>query len=159
MLMLAGAVSPALGQYVWTDKNGRKVFSDRPPTMDVPERNIVRQPGMPRSPDAPTRPDAPVVPGAAALTAPRLPPAKDVELEDKRKQAEAAETAKQKADEARQATARADNCQRARQAQASLDSGVRIAQVNAQGDRSFMDDQTRQSESQRTRSIIASDCS
>ena len=157
LLLLACAASPALAQYVWTDKNGRKVFSDRPPTMDVPERNIVRQPGMPRSPDAPARPEAPVAPGAAAPVAPRAP-AKEGELEEKRRQAETAEATRQKADEARQAVAKADNCQRARQAQASLDSGVRIAQVNAQGERSFMDEQTRQAETQRTRAIIASDC-
>jgi len=160
LLVLAGAASPAMAQYIWMDKNGRKVFSDRPPPIDVPERSVLRQPGMPRAADLPTRPEAPgspAVPGTAALT-PAKPPGKAGELEEKRKQAEAAESAKKKADEARQATVRAENCQRARQAQASLDSGVRIAQINAQGERSFMDEQTRQAESQRTRSIIASDC-
>ena len=160
LLVLAGAVSPALAQYVWMDKNGRKVFSDRPPTLDVPERSILRQPGMPRTPDMPAKPEvaAAAVAAGTARPVPPMPPGKDSELEQKRMQAEAAEDARKKADESRQASARADNCQRARQAQASLDSGVRIAQVDAQGDRSFMDDQTRQAESQRTRSIIASDC-
>ena len=38
---------PAAGfaQWQWIDKDGRKVFSDRPPPADVPDKNILSQPG------------------------------------------------------------------------------------------------------------------
>jgi hypothetical protein len=85
-------------------------------------------------------------------------PRRDGELEDRLKQTEVAEAARKKTEEDRLAMARADNCQRARQAASALDSGVRMAQVNAQGERSFMDDATRAAEVQRAQSVMAADC-
>ena len=163
LLALASAVAPAFAQYAWTDHNGRKVFSDRPPPMDVPERSILRQPGAPARPGAPalsSMPVAPVAPVASPVTAPVRPslPRRDGELEDRLKQAEAADAARKNIEEEKLAMARADNCQRARQAAAAFDSGVRMAQVNAQGERSFMDDATRAAEVQRAQSVMASDC-
>lgn len=159
LLVLACACSWALGasaQWQWIDKDGRKVFSDRPPPTDVPARNILKQPGgaptPPRTQAANAAADAP---GAAA--APRLP-ASDPELQQRKAQADAAEAARKKADEERQAKARAENCQRARQQQAMLSSGQLVSQVNAQGERSFMDDATRAAEMRRAETAIASDC-
>ena len=163
LLVLAGAMAPAVAQYAWTDNNGRKVFSDRPPPMDIPERSVIRQPGAPAKPGVPavtSMPTAPVPPQVSAVTAPVRPtlPRRDGELEERVRQTEAADAAKRKTEEGRLAAARADNCQRARQAAAAFDSGVRLAQVNAQGERSFMDDATRAAEVQRAQSVMASDC-
>jgi len=36
----------ATAQWQWLDKDGRKVFSDRPPPADVPDKNILAQPNM-----------------------------------------------------------------------------------------------------------------
>ncbi|MES2186961.1 MAG: DUF4124 domain-containing protein [Pseudomonadota bacterium] len=173
--LLCGAAGAAFAQWQWVDKDGHKVFSDRPPPVDVPERNILRQPGGRPLPAPATGASAPVVvtapagapgaPGAAAAGArtaagPALPKpsGKDAELDARKKEAEAAEAAKQKAEEARQAAALADSCQRARQSQATLDSGIRIAQVNAQGERIIMDDSARAAEAQRIQATIQSDC-
>ena len=57
-LLLAVACTWAMGaaaQWQWIDKDGRKVFSDRPPPQDTPEKNILKQPGggVPRSAPAP----------------------------------------------------------------------------------------------------------
>ncbi|MBF9265764.1 DUF4124 domain-containing protein, partial [Paracidovorax cattleyae] len=66
LLVLACACSWALGasaQWQWIDKDGRKVFSDRPPPTDVPARNILKQPGgappPPRTQAANAAADAP----------------------------------------------------------------------------------------------------
>ena len=48
LLLLAVACTWALGaaaQWQWIDKDGRKVFSDRPPPAEVPAKSILKQPG------------------------------------------------------------------------------------------------------------------
>ena len=74
-----------------------------------------------------------------------------------RKEAEA-KAAQQKAEEARIASARADNCLRARGQLKMLDDGVRIAKTNEKGEREILDDKGRSDETTRIRAIIASDC-
>jgi len=153
---------PAAAQYIWVDKSGHKVFSDRAPPMDVPERSVLKRPGG--AAPQPIPPAGLAIEGGAApsngapAAAARRPPAQDGELAERKRQAEAAESARRSADEARQAAAKADNCQRARQSAAALDSGVRIATIDAQGERSFMDEQTRAAEARRAQSIVATDC-
>ena len=157
------ATTGALAQWQWIEKDGSKVFSDRPPPLDIPEKNILRQPGAIRA-----KAPEPVMPAsgadaAVASATPATPAAPkvsgvDKELEAKKKQAEAAEEARKKAEDAKQAKLRADNCARARQAKSTIDSGVRIAQTNAQGERIIMDDAARAAEGKRIDAIIASDC-
>ena len=157
------ATTGALAQWQWIEKDGSKVFSDRPPPLDIPEKNILRQPGGMRAkapePVAPASGADPAVASAAPATpaAPKVSGV-DKELEAKKKQAEAAEEARKKAEDAKQAKLRADNCARARQAKSTIDSGVRIAQTNAQGERIIMDDTARAAEGKRIDAIIASDC-
>lgn len=159
---LAG--TPALAQWQWIDKSGSKVFSDRPPPGDTPEKNILKQPGgAPRMapPAAEAASAEPASADAVAKTAgTSTKPAAgvDKELEAKKAQAEKTEADKQKAEEAKLSKARADNCQRARQSKAALDSGMRMAQMNAKGERIVLDDAARAAESKRVDAIIASDC-
>ena len=49
-LILAAAAAHA--QYQWVDKDGRRVFSDRPPPADVPAKNVLTQPKGARAPQA-----------------------------------------------------------------------------------------------------------
>ena len=173
LLLLAVACTWAMGamaQWQWIDKDGRKVFSDRPPPQEIPEKSILKQPGgnLPRRSALPTNPasadDAQVAatPGTAA-SAPKPAASapgsgKDKALEEKKAQAEAAEAAKKKADDEKLAKAKADNCTRAQQAKATFDSGKPITQSNAQGERIFLDEASRAAEAKRIDSIIASDC-
>lgn len=160
---LALSCLSAFAQWQWLDRDGRKVFSDRAPPADVPEKSILKRPGRQTPP-----PQAPAegTEGAASPTTPAqtgaVPTPKkselDAKLEEKKKQAEQAEAAKRKAEEARVAQARAENCARAKQAKASLDSGVRMAVTNAKGEREIMDDAARATESKRIQGIIAADC-
>jgi len=153
----------ASAQWQWLDQNGKKVFSDKAPPPDVPEKNILRSPTVSSSRPTftPLNPaDAAPAGGesAAAAPAPKPPSGVDKELEEKTKKAEEAEKAK-KAEEARKlATAKADNCKRAQQGKATFDSGIRIARVNAQGEREIMDDKMRADEQRRLQTVIDNDC-
>lgn len=151
----------AAAQWQWIDKDGRKVFSDRPPPSDIKDKDILKQPsGRARATD---RADAgaTAVPVAAASAAksnvPKLS-GKDTELEAKKKKLAQEEAAKKKEDEEKVAQGLADNCARAKKGLASFQSGVRIATVNARGEREYMDDNARATESKRLQSIVDSDC-
>lgn len=150
----------ALAQWQWIDKSGRKVFSDQSPPPDVPARNILKAPGG-RMPAAEPEPAAATAAPAAAQpqTGTTLKvTGRDKELEARKKQAEAAEAEKKKAQEVARAEAKAENCKRAREAKATLDSGIRLSRVNAQGEREILDDNQRSAEGQRLQAIIGSDC-
>ena len=149
---------PALSfaQWQWIDKDGRKVFSDQSPPSDIPAKNIIKQPGV-KGAAAAEPVAAASQPKPAAPAAPKLS-GKDQALEDRKKRAEAAEAEKKKADEEQAAKARADNCERSKRAKASFDSGVRIARLNAKGEREYMDDAARAAETKRLEVIIASEC-
>lgn len=139
----------ASAQWQWLDKDGRRVFSDRPPPADVPDKNILKRPsGRSVAPADPTPTAAPA--GQAAGV--------DKALQEKRKQAETAEAAKRKEEEERNARIRAENCNRAQQAKAGVDSGARIARINEKGEREFLDESGLAAESQRLQTIINENC-
>jgi len=150
----------ASAQWQWIDKDGHKVFSDRAPPADVPDKNVIKRP-------AGRNILAPADAAASADTAAAVPtlPANggkasgvDKELEEKKKQTADAEAAKRKAEEERVTKAKIENCARAKQAKASFDSGVRISRTNAAGEREIMDDAARAAEQKRIQGIITSDC-
>lgn len=159
-LLLAVASSTALAQWQWLDKDGRKVYSDRAPPPEVPEKSILKRPGGPKtSPDAQAA--ATPEPAAAAPLLPASGPKGagiDKELEAKRKQAADAEAAKRKAEEERLAKVKVENCARAKQAKTTIESGVRMSQTNAAGEREFMDEAARAAELKRIQGVIAADC-
>lgn len=152
----------AAAQWQWIDKDGRKVFSDQAPPPDVPDKNILRRAGAPVARHGASL--TPAVSDAASSEAPApaasgpKPSGVDKDLEEKARKAEEAEKAKQAAEAQKVAKARADNCGRARQGKATMDSGIRVARVNAQGEREIMDDKARTAEQQRLQSVIDSDC-
>jgi hypothetical protein len=152
----------ASAQWQWVDKDGKKVFSDQAPPTDVPEKNIVRRPGAlsARATFAPAPADTASEPARSPVGAASAakPAGVDKELEEKARKAEEAEKAKQAAEAQKLAKAKSDNCNRARQGKATFDTGMRVARVNAQGEREVMDDKARASEQQRLQSIIDSDC-
>ncbi|CAA2105352.1 DUF4124 domain-containing protein [Variovorax paradoxus] len=154
----------ASAQWQWLDKNGKKVFSDQAPPPDVPEKNILRRVGPPPKARSTANPNVDAIPvETEAAAAPKAadgpkPTGVDKELEERTKKAEADEKAKQAAEAAKIAKAKADNCALARQGKATVDSGVRIARVNAQGEREIMDDAARAAEQKRLQTVINSDC-
>ncbi|MGJ7496253.1 DUF4124 domain-containing protein [Variovorax sp. RT4R15] len=154
----------ASAQWQWIDNTGKKVFSDQPPPLDVPEKNILRRAAgasqrasVAPAPGAATAPDA-AAPGAAPAAGVPKPTGVDKELAEKTRKAEEVEKAKQAAEAQKVAQAKADNCTRAKQGKATFDSGIRVARVNAQGEREIMDDKARAAEAQRVQAVIDSDC-
>lgn len=163
LALAAVACSTCLGaaaQWQWVDKDGRKVFSDRPPPADVPASSILKQPGGATAPRVVQPADANATAAPAARPGASLPATagKDKELEARKAQAEAAEEAKRKAEEEKVAKLKAENCTRARQSKALFDSGKPVARANAQGEREFLDEAARNAEAKRLDGIIASDC-
>ena len=169
LALVCSLPSVTWAQWQWLDKDGRKVFSDRAPPHDVPEKNILKQPGdhgkaarpaTAKNPaeaeGSPANTPAAASPAAAA-SAPRAA-TKDKELEERKARAEATEAAKKKAEEDKYASARADNCIRARNAKVTFEAGRPIRQTNAQGESVFLDDAARASELRRIQDIIQSDC-
>jgi hypothetical protein len=162
-MALTAICTSALAQWQWIDKDGHKVFSDRAPPTDVPDKNILKRPGnrvvTPASADAVSNVDTPASEPALPLPPAVKPaPGLDKELEAKKKQAQEAEAAKRKAAEEQNAKARIESCARAKQAKAALESGVRIGQTNAAGEREYMDDTARSEELKRIQGIMAKDC-
>ncbi|WP_027997063.1 DUF4124 domain-containing protein [Simplicispira psychrophila] len=152
----------AFSQWQWTDKDGRKVFSDRPPPIEIPLSHILKQPhSTPTSKGTPPVADPQAAPaGPASAATPKIAPASgtDKELEEKKAKAEAAEAAQQKAQDAKNAAARADNCTRAQRAKTTFDSNRPIRQTNAEGNSVVLDANERAAEVRRIQSIIDSDC-
>lgn len=144
----------SIAQWQWVDKDGRKVFSDRPPPSDVPDKNIINQPNSRLK----TTGDAPVTTAAPALITSKPGEGIDKSLMEKKAQAEASEASKRKAEEDRTARTKADNCTRALQAKAGVDSGTRLSRINEKGEREFYDEMARAVESQRIQSTIDANC-
>lgn len=161
------ASSGAFAQWGWTDKDGRRIFSDQAPASEVPDKSIFKRPAgsqaKAKAAEAATDAAAAAAPAGSA-SAPKAnasaakPSGKDSELEKKKKEKEAAEAAKQKGEDDKQAAAQADNCARAKKTKSAFDSGIRISTTNDKGEREIMDDSARANETKRLDGIIAADC-
>jgi len=144
---------PAAAQWKWRDQRGQTQYSDTPPPPGTPEKDILQRPNSgSQSRSVTTTPAA-----SAASAAPTTTPV-DSELEAKRKKAEQEVTDKKKADDAKLAAARAENCTRAKAQMRTLDSGTRLSRTNEKGEREFLDDKAREKEVARTREAMASEC-
>jgi hypothetical protein len=154
------APSEGSGTWKWRDATGRVTVSDTPPPNSVPDKDILVRPPTqlrlrPAAPAASANDAGPKPTAAAGSTgAPRVDP----ELEARRKKAIDDQQAQQKAEEAKTAAARTENCGRAKGHLAALQDGQRLTRTNAQGEREVLDDKGRAEEMQRARSVIASDC-
>ncbi|MFO1294365.1 MAG: DUF4124 domain-containing protein [Rubrivivax sp.] len=148
-------LAPAQAQWKWRDAAGRVTASDRPPPMEIAEKDILARPPAPQRRAAAAAP-ASAAASAAAAAASATPLAAEVEA--RRRAAEQQATAKARADEERLAAQRAENCRRARSHLAALESGQRMARSNERGEREVLDDKGRAEEMRQARAVIASDC-
>ena len=161
----------ASAQWQWLDKDGHKVFSDRSPPAEIPEKSILRRPSSSSNPKSASTPQPRVVDEAASgakTASPAFVPAsktsapkltgKDSELEARKKKAEDAENALKKAEEDKIAKAKADNCERAKASMATLQSGIRLSSINANGEREIYDDTRRATETKRAQDMMDSSC-
>jgi Domain of unknown function (DUF4124) len=148
------ATLPAAAQWKWKDARGVVVISDMPPPREIPERDVLQKPNLLTQRAAPQPTQAASTPAPETLAKAKVDP----ELEARRKRAETEQADHVKAEEAKVAAQRADNCQRAKSHMSTLESGVRLSQTNDKGEREILDDKQRADEIQRTRQVIATDC-
>lgn len=145
-------VLPAQAQWKWRDEKGRIQYSDRPPPASVPEKNVLQRPAS-----QPILLAAPST-AASAPAAASGPVVRDTTLEARKRQTEADEQAQRRAEEEKVARQRRENCERAREYARTLDAGMRVARVNAQGEREILDDAQRAAEQAKARDVIDSEC-
>jgi hypothetical protein len=162
MLIISLAATPVCAQWKWRDAQGRTQYSDRPPPPSVPAKDILQHPpGQDQPPLVVVSPMGAAGAASASASAP-APTAKgrqtEASIESQRREAAAAEEAQRTAELARLAKQQGENCQRARDYARSLESGVRIARVDANGERAFLDDTQRAQELGKAREVITSDC-
>jgi hypothetical protein len=145
----------AQGIWKWRDRDGRIQVSDRPPPVEIPDKDILQRPQGARAP----------LPVAAASdvadateSAPRVDPALEAKKNKQQAEQAAAEKAKKDAELLKRNQARQETCQRARNQLAALESGQRVGRMNDKGEREVLDDAGRAAEIARTRSITDATC-
>ena len=145
-LVIAAFGAPALAQYQWKDDSGQMSYSDKPPPPHIKPSQIIRAQPL----------GVPVVAPAASAPAPRS--LADREMDNRRQAQEREEQARKKAEEASQAARMNQACEAMRTELRTLDSGMRIATVNANGEREFIADDVRQQRSTQLRQDISDHC-
>ena len=161
----AGAVAalallalPAAAQWKWRDPAGHVQYSDLPPPLGTPDKDILTRPAVQQRSAAAAAP-ASAAPAVGAASSPLTPRMEDPALEAARKKTEADQAAKAKADAEKNAAIKAGNCARAKSEAATLDSGVRLARTNDKGEREILDDAQRDAEIKRVQGVMTSNCS
>ncbi len=153
-LIVALGHSSALAQGIWKwrDKDGHVQVSDRPPPVEIPEKDILQRPHGARAP-------LPAASDAASLPeGPRVDPTLEAKKTKAQADQAAADKAKKDAELAKRNQAKLETCQRARNQLAALESGQRIGRMNDKGEREILDDAGRAAEIARSRSIMDSAC-
>ncbi len=165
VLALAGA---AHAQWGWTDKDGRRIFSDQAPPADIVDKSIFKRPAGAKSVAKAAEPEATASAAAATASASAPKPSasasgpkltgKDAELEKKKKEVEVADAAKKKAEADKLTALRAENCERVKKSKANLSAGTRISTANAKGEREFMSEADRATEIKRLDELAVTEC-
>jgi len=127
----------------WVDDQGRVHYSDLPPPPGT-QQNILRE-------ESNTQDSASSSPSDVKTIADREA---DLKKEKAGKQAEADKAAQKKAAE----DARKASCDSARENLRTLQSGVRVMTVNANGEKSYMDDKERQQRIDQANKAISDYC-
>ena len=153
LLAIAATGASAQSVWKWRDASGQLHIGDTAPPVGTPEKDILGRPGGGALP-------IPVATAASAAPAGASAPLSD--LDKKKKAADREKAEKAAADKAdidkKSAAIRADNCQRAKTSVSGIQSGVRMTQINAKGEREFLDDAQRAAELKRLQDIAAQNC-
>ncbi|KFI08302.1 DUF4124 domain-containing protein [Massilia sp. BSC265] len=146
--------SLAHAQYSWTDANGVRHFSDRPPPPATPPHKILEAPGRAAPPvqTAPVEP-GPSVDAPAPAKGPKTLAQREEEYRARTKMRE--EQDRKDAAETQRRRDLAQHCRDAREMRAQMQSGVRIAKFDTKGERSFMTDEERAAQLARVDKALA----
>lgn len=136
-------------QYKWTDKDGRTQYGDNPPP-GVKATRIKGPAGPAPAPSAPSSGSKDVGKDGKPLSP---------EAAFRKRQQDQAEAEKKDAEKQQQAAVKQKNCESAQASLRQLESGQRIGQVNAQGERVFMEDDQRAKATQNAQKAVSDWCS
>jgi hypothetical protein len=163
ILLLALAAADATAQYKWRDASGRTVYSDLPPPVSVAPSAVLNAPvrqasavttvGSGGSAEQAIAQDKPATVNKAAAPTPA-----DRELESRKRAAEKAATERKTAEAAARDKEVAEQCATARSNLEAVDSGMRLAQINAKGEREVLDDAQRAVRADQARDVIKVAC-
>lgn len=141
LLMLSGANAFA-GLNKWVDADGKVHYSDQPPPPNVKAQTLRITPG--------------VAAPASAPAEPKTIAEREVELK------KAQQAKKEAADKAAEEQARIDAekayCAAAQQNLRALQQGMRMVEIDAQGERSYLDDEQRRQRIEKTKQDIETHC-
>jgi hypothetical protein len=151
LLAIAATGASAQTIYKWRDASGQVHISDTPPPANTPAKDVLSRPAP-----------SPAVVTHDAASAAASAPAGDSELMKKKAKADAdkaqaAAVEKAKADQ-QAADARAVNCVAAQQQARNLSLGGRVARVNANGEREYLDDAAIAAQLRQAQSAAAQNC-
>lgn len=134
----------------WVDESGKVHYSDQPPPTTVKAKTLRSTSGSAAITSAS---------GVAAASAPAAPKTiAEREAELKKAQKEKKEAADKAAKEQSDADANKANCNAAQQNLRTLQSGVRMMEIDAKGERSFMGDEQRQQRITKAQQDISTFC-
>ncbi len=152
LMFLAAGAAGADQIYKWIDKDGKVHYGDRPSAGA--KTTSISAPAAPAgSPAAPAAANG----KAAAKDSKPLTPAEQEQAFRKR-QADAAKAADKAEKERADQAAKADNCERAKENLRQIESGQRIARLDANGERYFVDDEQRAQEAAKVREAMQKSC-
>lgn len=157
------AASPACAQFKWRDADGRITYSDQPPPPSVPDAAILKAPHSALQRPAPVvsagphRDGAPASPSATPERAAPLTAA-DREFEFRKRRIERAEAEKKAAEAQERAQRAATACEESRVEVRTLESGMRVASVDARGERVVADDADRSRRLESARRAVKEFC-
>ena len=140
VIALLAATSANAQIYQWKDENGKTVISDKPPAGNTRQARTIEA-------------DTPAASGAAAQKT-----MADRELDFRKRQRETQESTEKTQKEQSATAEKKENCERARRYLQGLESGTRIALLDANGERYYMDDAQREQETAKARQAVQSSC-
>ena len=141
LLMLAGANAFA-GLNKWVDADGKVHYSDQPPPANVKATTL--------------RATSDAAAPASAPAAPKTIAEREAELK-KAQQAERENADKVAKEQARIETEKA-NCEAAQQNLRTLQEGVRMVEIDAKGERSYLDDDQRRQRIEKAQQDVKNYC-
>ena len=123
---LLSAAPVGAEMYRWVDAQGKIHYSDQAPTQSPKSTKTLNIPNQPATPAAESNKSW-----------------QEKELDYKKRQATAAESAAKKKKEADDAKTKVENCDKAKKSLKALEEGGRMTVYDDKGNRSFMDDAQR----------------
>ena len=134
----------------WVDENGRVHYSDQPPPVSIKIKQLRTSSGSRDSADTS---------GETASSEPAAPKTiEEREAELRKAQQAKKEAADKAAKEQADEEASKDYCDQAKLSLKALQEGMRIAQIDATGERSYLDDEQRQQRIAKTQQDISRHC-